>query len=393
MTTDTADDVTVEGKEIPFPKDEFLSRIAKVQESLATAGLAGLITHDIRNIYYLCGFQTIGIWEYFALLVPAAGDVTLISRALEANNAYARSIVEDTVLYGDGDDPVTVTARAVISRIPQGKVGLEHGSFGLNPRHYEGLKAQLGQGRVADASGTVERVRLVKSPAELEKIRAAGRQSTLSMKAGLDAVAEGETENGIAVALMAARVLAGAEYDSHPIVVASGPRSALPHASWSGRRLEAGDAVSLTTGGCVDRYAAPLIRTVIVGTPSDKQQRAADAAFASLEAVMGMLKPGVVGSDVDATAHRVMTEHGFGEYYWHRAAYSLGLGFPPHWGEPWVGNLGPGNDMIVEEGMAFHTTPSVHILGEFGIPVSESVIVTATGCEAVAEVERRLFHT
>jgi Xaa-Pro dipeptidase len=106
-----------------------------------------------------------------------------------------------------------------------------------------------------------------------------------------------------------------------------------------------------------------------------------------------MLKPGVVGSEVDATAHRVMGENGFGEYYWHRAAYSLGLGFPPHWGEPWVGNLGPGNDMVVEEGMAFHTTPSVHILGEFGIPVSESVIVTADGCEAVADVERRLFHT
>src|SRR5690606_25838238 len=180
-----------------------------------------------------------------------------------------------------------------------------------------------------DASGLIERCRVVKSDAEIERIAMAARTTEAGMRAGIEAVRAGANEDEVAAELFAALIRAGSEWPSIVPFVASGERGAIGHATWNHRVLVPGDSVFLEVAGCRARYHAPMLRTVMVGEPDQAMVQAFVAVQAAFDAALAAIRPGVVAGDVDQLARQVIAEYGFGGNQASWVAYSVGIAVPP----------------------------------------------------------------
>jgi Xaa-Pro dipeptidase len=375
------------GSELPFPAAVLAARVRRVQARLRQDGLAGVLLFDPENIYYLTGFQSIGYFTYQGLLLPAAGRPTLISRRVNQYLARVTPSLGGFVPIEDTADPVAVTLAAL--ERTRGRLGLETTAWYLTAESYERLRADGGREWVP-WSGVVERARIVKTPAELTRIRDAARAAEAGLRAAVQALAAGRSENDVAAAMHHASIAAGSEYLGHPPLVAAGERSGLCFATWRRRRLRPGDVVFLEAAGCVDRYHAILARTAVLGRPSRAVRRIADALRRALDAAIATMRPGVAAGAVDRACRSVLDRAGLGRRFAHRTGYAVGIGFPPNWSEGRTLALRPGEPTRLRPGMTFHVVPTVFGDG-MGLCLSETVAVTARGVEVVTRFPRELI--
>lgn len=385
-----------EAMTLVFSEKEFQDRLRKVRSSMQISGLDILLVHTPENIFYLTGYQTPGYYTYQCLVLPITNEPIIVTRQIEVTNVKARSWVKHTATFigledTSGQNPVEVTCR-VLQEIggPRPRIGVEKGSWFLTPLNLESLEQNL-HSKFVDATNIVNDVRLVKSANELINIRQAARSVEKGMSAAIESIHEGKIDLEVAAAFHAASILAGSEYPGLPPFIATGKASAIAHATWEGRKINRGDAVFLELPGCVNRYHAALERTAIVGKAPDKWVRIAEAVIGGLNAAIEAIKPGVTSGEVDAACRKVIGQAGFGQYYLHRCGYSIGIAFPPDWGEGHIFSLRANDNRVLEAGMVFHIPPGVFIYGEVGIAFSETVTVTETGCEVITSYPRRLF--
>jgi len=136
-------------------------------------------------------------------------------------------------------------------------------------------------------------------------------------------------------------------------------------------------------------YTAANFRCAAVGKPSDQVLFMAEACIASLNALIGAMKPGAVACDVAAKADLAWTE-ATSRYVWHGYyAYSLGIGFPIDWNDcPVV--IKHGESFVLEPGMVFHCTTSLRDTAKYGTAFSETVLITESGAEVLTNVPRVL---
>lgn len=347
-----------------------------------------LLVHTPENIYYLTGYQTPGYYTYQCMVVPIEGEPVVFTRFMEEENVRALSWIDASDHYLDTQNPASETCRLLRERGLAGRViGIEERAWFLTVAELRTLRAGLPEAEFQDASGLVEQLRVVKSEQEIEYIRQAARVCEAGMRHAIEAAAEGRTENDLAIALYTGSIEAGGEYMSLPPFVASGARSALAHATWSGRRFEPGEVVFLEHCGTVHRYSASLIRMVSIGPPSDRLRRMDEAARQGLRAAIDSIGPGVPAAEVDRACRRKIEALGFGEIFRHRTGYSIGVSFPPDWGEGQILSLKESEQRPLEPGMTFHLVPILMEHGLAGIGCSQTVLVTGDGCEVITNFD------
>jgi IclR family KDG regulon transcriptional repressor len=139
------------------------------------------------------------------------------------------------------------------------------------------------------------------------------------------------------------------------------------------------------------RYGGAIMRPVSVGKPADDTKRRAEVMVNALSAIIEAIRPGVASGAVDQAGRRIVEEAGLGKYWLHRTGYSIGVGFPPGWGEGHIFDLKPGDERKLESGMTFHLVPNLLIPGEGAMGFSETVLVTRNGCEVLTKIPRRLL--
>jgi Xaa-Pro dipeptidase len=238
----------------------------------------------------------------------------------------------------------------------------------------------------------VEQLRVIKSEAELRYIREGARVVEQAMQAAIDATAVGHTEDFVASQMLQRMAACGGEYAGLPPFITSGPRSSLCHATWGGRTLRFGDVVAYELPGVRNRYVAALFRCGTVGPAPADARRLADACIGSLEAVISAIKPGATSHEIHAASRRNFEKAGFGDLHGHRTGYSLGINYPPDWGEGQIMSLWDGDERPVKPGMVFHLVPGIFVPGRYLINISDTVLVTETGCEVITDFPRDLFE-
>jgi Xaa-Pro aminopeptidase len=377
--------------ELPFTIAEYQGRLAMVRALMQDRDLDCLFVTGPENIYYLSGYQTTGYYVYQALLVPRDGDPRFVVRKFETTNVQGLSWLKSAVGLEDWEDPLDGTQRALSAcGAAEGRIGFEDRGFFLPPAILDGLRGRLSRATFVPASGIVERCRLIKSPAEVDYVRRAAAAAVAGMKAGIAEIRPGRTENHVAGAIYGGMLKAGSEYASSQPYVVTGARAALGHASWAGHRIRSEDTVYIEVGGCVRRYGGAIMRMVAVGPPSVEAKRTAGVMVKALDAIIGAIKPGTTSGAVDGAGRRIVEEAGLGKYWLHRTGYSIGLGFPPGWGEGHIFDLKPHDDRRLEAGMTFHLVPLLLIPDTGAMGFSETVLVTRTGCEVLTRIPRRL---
>ncbi len=378
-------------KDLPFSLQEFQARLAKIRQALAERGLDGLLVHTPENIYYLTGYHTPGYYRYQTCLVPLEGEPVLLVRGFEYPNVEYLSWLERGERYEDTEDYIDRTVQVLREcRLDEARVGVEEASWFLTPRDLRQLRERLPGARFEDASGIVEAARLVKSPAEVAYIRQACAAAAAGVAAGFAALRAGATENDVAAEVLRAMVRAGSEYAGLPPFVAAGPRTAWPHATWSGRRIEPGDPLILEIGGCVRRYSGALWRCGVAGEPTAEMRRRATATRLALEETIKAMRPGTTGAEVNAVCQRVLAEAGYPGVHGHRVGYSIGIAFPPDWGEGYIMSLQANEQRPLQAGMVFHVIPMLMTPG-LAIATTDTVLVTETGGEPLSRFNRDLY--
>ena len=394
MTLETSDAVpsgVAQGVEAVFPKAEFEQRIAAARERAAAGGIDLLVLTGPENIFYLTGQQTPGYYTFQCFLLPVEGEPLFLIRQLESLNCRANSFVERIETYQDNQQP----AEALIGALRRNgwldrRVAIEKRGWFLPIAFYEQLCETLG--KVEDAGGIVEALRMVKSPREIEMLERAAACTDAGLEAGLAATTAGASENDLVAAMMAASIGAGSEYMGMEPLVSSGPRGGIPHATWRRRQIEPGDGVFLEMAGCYNRYHAGLMRTAWIGKAPDEARRMMAACQEGLEAALAALKPGASCAAVHAACQAVIDRHGYTENYRKRTGYSTGISFAPDWGEGNIVSLFTGVETELQPGMAFHIPPALRIYGRFTVGVSETAVVTETGCRTLSRVSRDLVE-
>lgn len=379
----------VPGGECVFPAEELAARQGRLRELLRAKGIDLLLTSSPENIFWLTGQQTPGYYTFQCLCLPAEGAPFLLLRGLERFNAIVNTRLEDVTGYADDANPADEVAAALKARGWQGKrVAIDQNAWFLTITLYNRLVA--GFQPLLDGSGLIEPLRRVKSAIEIGFIEKAGAATDIAMREGLAAIRPGARDNDVVAAIMAATIREGGEYVGMEPLVNSGKRSGIPHATWRRQVLKPGDPMALEFSVAWNRYHASLWRSAWLGTPPDRARRMYDVCLEGLAAGLAALKPGNSCADVHNAVQAVIDRNGFTENYRKRSGYSVGVSFAPDWGEGNIMSLYKGVDLVLQPNMAFHIPIAMRDYGEFTVGVSETAIVTETGCRTLSAIARDL---
>ncbi|MER8563374.1 Xaa-Pro peptidase family protein [Mesorhizobium sp. M0578] len=378
-------------KDLAFPIEEFQRRLKIVRQEMAERSLDLLVVTTPENIYYMSGYHTVGYFSSQFLLVPISGDLFHITRGIEETNVKVLSWIEQSTSYMDHEVPIELLAVTIREMgYSNAVVGIEKISWFLSIVDYERLKEILSDAKFQDGSLAVEASRVVKSDLELEYIRHAARVAEAGMEVGLDQIHGGANENDIAAEIQRTVTKLGSEYPGLPVFVSSGVRTSQAHATWAGRKVLEGDPVLLEISGCVRRYSAALMRLAVVKPANRELERMEEVSRKALEKMLDAIRPGRPLGEVWDVWSTTVTDGGY-EGRFKRTGYSIGINFPPDWGEGYILSFKRGETRVLRPNMTFHIPSLVKVFGFADAGTSETVRVTETGCEVLTNYGRQLY--
>jgi Xaa-Pro aminopeptidase len=234
--------------------------------------------------------------------------------------------------------------------------------------------------------GLVETLRVRKSPDEIEAIRAAASLAHEAFTSALAAVRPGASEAAVAATLEGELRRRGSEGYPFPTIVASGPRSALPHARTGRREIGRNEVVLLDFGAQVDGYCADLTRVIVAGAADDRVRMVFELVHdAQAQALQG-LRAGLTGAQGDALARSVIEQRGFGEAFGHSLGHGLGLEVHE------APRVSRSNDQPLPEDSVVTVEPGVYLPGWGGIRLEDDVRLTAAGLELLSIRETEMIE-
>lgn len=379
---------------LSFPIEEYERRLSELRARMTERQLDVVMITDPENLVYLTGYQTTGYSFFQALIVPLEQQPFMVTRLLEDSNILPRTWVESTWPYNDTGDAIQTVWHALVENgLADKTIGYEKNSYFFPAYQQDRFQATLYHAALIDCTGIVEEGRIVKSDHEIEAMRRAARATEAGMEAGLAAVAEGVTENDVAAAIHHAMFAAGGEYPAVAPYVTSGPRCLIGHATWEGRTVQANECVFLEIGGCWRRYHTAMMRTAFTGEPPASMLEGEQLGIEALATMKDHIRPGLTAGELDGIARRVISRNSSGAALVTRAGYSIGIAFAPSWDEGYILSLKPGENTVLKENMTFHLIPWLYgIDGDKLVALSDTVRVTAHGCESFFSMEPRLYR-
>ena len=261
-----------------------------------------------------------------------------------------------------------------------GRIGFEAGH--LTYARYETLAA--GGLELVARRGLVEGLRAAKDEAELAAIR---RGAAIANEVYERLAAErfvGRTERDLAWLIESSLHELGAQGLSFPVIVASGPTAALPHADPGERVIGEGETVIVDVGCVVEGYCSDCTRTFVTGELPEELARAYEVCLRAQEAGLTAVAPGADGVAVDRIARDVIDTAGLGERFGHGLGHGVGLEVHE---QPWLNHefpstLAPGNVVTVE--------PGIYLPGLGGVRIEDLVVVGVDGPEVLTTCTKEL---
>ncbi len=220
----------------------------------------------------------------------------------------------------------------------------------------------------------IDTLRITKDAGEVDRIAAACAVADAALANVRHRLDEQPTESdfGLELDLMMRRI--GAEGNSFETIVAAGPNGAMPHHRPGSREIIAGDLVVIDFGSIVDGYCSDMTRTIMVGEPTETQQRMYDVVLASQQAGVEAVRAGVTAAEVDAVCRDIIVEAGWGDAFMHSTGHGVGLEIHE---EP---RVAAGVDATIGTGAVVTVEPGVYLPGHGGVRIEDTVVVTPDGC-------------
>ena len=347
------------------------TRLLRVQEATAAAGIDALFVSPGSDLRYLLGVAGGSFERLTCLVVPAAGEPTLVVPALE-RPGYVGVPTEELGVgvrtWVDGEDAFALAVRMA------GRPRRVAVSDMMPALHVLGLRAEAPDAEQLLAGPVLRELRMRKDNEELAALRRAGEAIDRVHARMGEWLRPGRTEAEVGADIAAAIVEEGHE-TAEFVIVGSGPNGASPHHDVSDRVIQSGDVVVIDIGGPVpEGYNSDSTRTYVLGEPAEPDVRDVYGVLQrAQQTAVDMIRPGVTAEAVDMAARRIISDAGYGDFFIHRTGHGIGLDVHE---EPYILT---GNALPLEPGMAFSVEPGIYLPGRWGARIEDIVVVTDHG--------------
>ena len=359
---------------------DYKGRQRRLRDSLVSARLDTLLVTHLPDIRYLSGFTgSAGT----LLLTPTKCVLFTDGRYTEQAREEvqgARVVIARKSSIAAAGEWLSNQSRKRRSLV----VGIEGEHLSVAQR---GMLARcLGHRfRLREAPPLLDNARMVKDEEEISLLRAAVNLGASLFEHAQGAIRPGVKETEVAAEMEYAARRAGAEGMSFETIIASGPRSALPHGRASQAAIPANGFVVCDFGVILAGYCSDMTRTVFVGHPSDEDRRTYAAVREAQQAAVEAVKPGVGVSEVDKAARKCLNNNGMGRFFTHSTGHGVGLEIhePPR--------IAAGQKEVLRPGMVITIEPGVYLTGSGGVRIEDMVVVTENGCEVLTPISKELI--
>lgn len=316
-----------------FDAPEYALRKSRAIAAIKSEGLNALLMFAPESQYWICGYDTFGFALFQCLVFTAKGDLHLLTRNPDLRQARLTSTLSDAEIHIWGDvegmNPAADLARLLSDLGVSGRIGYEGQTAGLTDYNGQQIRALIPD--LVESTQIIRAQRRIKSNAEVDMHRRAAALSDDALDAGIAATRAGAFEGDILAAMQGAVFKGGGDYAGNEFIIGSG-EGALLCRYFSGRRhLDPSDQLTLEWSGAYARYHAAMMRTVIVGQPSDSHKRMHAACAEALQACEVAIRPGKPMGDVFVAHAKVFDKHGFSHARLEACGYGMGAIYNPIW--------------------------------------------------------------
>ncbi len=358
-------------------------RQQELRKALSACRLDALLVTHLPNIRYLCGFS------------GSAGVLLLTARSsvLFSDGRYtsqAREEVQGARVVIAHKPPLTAAAQWLDANWKrrggqsQCRLGIEGENLTVGARSR--LQRLLPSGfRLRVAPPLVERARMVKGAEEIQCIRAAVALGASLFDRLLEVLHPGKSESEVAAEVEYAARRAGAQDMSFPTIIASGPRSALPHGRASRESIPNDGFVVCDFGVILNGYCSDMTRTVYVGRPREEARQFYQAVREAQQAGIAAVRPGVTAGEVDQAARNVLKKAGLARYFSHSTGHGVGIEIHE------APRVAAGQREVLQPGMVLTVEPGAYVPGKWGVRIEDMVLVTERGCEVLTPASKELI--
>jgi Xaa-Pro dipeptidase len=364
----------------PLTAEDYAARLEKARQLMAEHKVDGLFLEGGVNLQYFTG---VNWWRSERTF----GAVFNRKRApIWVCPAFERKRAEELIPQGqeirtweENESPYQLIAGIMKD------LGTAGGALAVDPSMrtfiYYGLRRDAPQVNFVDGAVITEGCRGVKTEKEIAYMDLANKITKLAYREALGRLREGMSARDLSAAISNAHQQMGVSGGGGPQF---GPNTAFPHGSQVVRDLQRGDVV-LVDGGCaVEGLRSDITRTIVFGSPTDKQRKVWDIVKRAQDAALQAARPGASCASVDRAARRVIDEAGFGpdyKYFVHRVGHGIGMEGHEY---PY---LIQGNTLELQPGMTFSNEPGIYIYGEFGVRIEDCIVVTGDGARIQGGME------
>ncbi len=233
-------------------------------------------------------------------------------------------------------------------------------------------------------SKTLNKMRVIKSSDEIQKIVTAQRIAEKAYNRLLQDIRPGISEKHVAALLDFYMSEFGSEGVSFDTIAASGENSASPHAVPTDRLLCDGDFLTLDFGAVYCGYHSDTTRTLAIGHADDHMKRLYSAVSSANMDAHAAAKAEVSGKLVDSVARATLSAWGYGEFFGHSLGHGVGLEIHEN------PVASPSSNMTLKEGMILTIEPGAYIPGKYGVRIEDMVVITKDGCLNLTNLSKAL---
>ena len=385
---------------LKFTREEYAQRLAKTRRAMEAKGVDLLIVTDPSNMNWLTGYDGWSFYVHQCVVVPPDGEPIFFGRGMDAVGARFTAYLTDANIIGYADDYVMNTQKHPMDLLSQiltdkgwgaKRIGVEMDNYWFTAAAFAALQRHLPDARFSDTTGLVNWQRAVKSPTELDYMRKAGAIVTKMHERIFEKIEPGMRKCDLVAEIYDAGIRGtdgfGGDYPAIVPLLPSGREAAAAHLTWDDRPMRAGEGTFFEIAGCYKRYHCPLSRTVFLGKPTQAFLDAEKATLEGMEAGLAAARPGNTCEDIANAFYAVLRKYGIVKD--NRTGYPIGLSYPPDWGERTM-SLRPSDESVLQPGMTFHFMPGLW-LDDWGLEITESILITDSGVETLCDVPRKLF--
>lgn len=383
-----------------FKDSEYRARIERTRAAMADKGIEVLIVTDPSNMAWLTGYDGWSFYVHQCVVLSEDEYPMWFGRGIDAAGARMTVFMPHENIFGYPDyfvqnpeqHPMDFLSGHFIERgWHKCRIGVELDNYYFSAAAYQSLTGHMSDAVFVDATSLVNWQRAIKSAPEIEYMERAARIVEAMHQRAYEVIEPGMRKNDLVAEIYRSSVIGtdgfGGDYPAIVPMVPTGVEASAPHLTWDDQPIPQNSGTFFEIAGVYKRYHCPLSRTIYLGKPTDEFKRAETALQEGIEAGLAVAKPGNQCRDIANALFSTLRRHGFEKD--NRCGYAIGISYPPDWGERTM-SFRESDATELKPGMTFHFMPGLWF-EDWGIEITESIVITGNGSRALADVPRKLM--